>query len=254
MDVLPQAGAGIAAGIKMNCNKAWALLPVAIIMCVGGISAADDKLHLNAGAHTDLPLSVGGRVGIEFPNRFRISSSLGFLPEGYINTINSVMVSSGTYSQSTADLIRTTLKSSLVWRLHAGFRPFEKSGFHVEAGYGLVALGGGASAAEIISGTTGGALSDGGAASGKTFTVNSTLHMLDIELGWEWFWNQIYFRASIGGAFTVASGTSVTANYRPTFPRITEAFAVSTETYLNEIYSRYVHTPTVSFTVGYNFF
>jgi hypothetical protein len=246
------AGARIAADNKMHAKKLSSFFILAFT-CTAGISAAE-KLRFNAGAHSDLPLSVGGRVGLEFPGRFRIASSMGFLPGGYINTINSIMVNTGSYTQSTADLIHSTLKSSLVWRIHGGFRPFENYGFHVEAGYGLIALGGGASAAEIISGTTGATLSDGGAASGKTFTVNSTLHMLDIELGWEWFWNQVYFRASVGGAFTVASSTSVTANYKATFPRITEAFAVSTETYLNDIYSRYVHTPTVSFTVGYSFF
>lgn len=220
----------------------------------GRVFAADNKGHLVSGIHTDMPLSVGARASVEFSSRLRLASSLGFLPGGYINTINSILVSTGTYSQSTADLIHSTLKSSLVWRIHSGFRPFENYGFHIEAGYGLVTFGGGTTAAEIISGTTGSTLNDGGAASGKIFSVNSTLHMFDIELGWEWFWNRIYFRAAIGGAFTLSSSTSVTADYKPNFPRITEAFAVSTQNYLNDIYTRYVHTPIVSLTIGYSFF
>lgn len=232
------------------CRKTFLILALA---CAAALDAAKDETHLVAGVNTDVPLSLGGRVGVEFPGRFRLASTLGVMPEAYISGINSVLVDANVYSQSTADLIRSTLKSSLVWRLHAGLRPFENYGFHVEAGYGLVTLGGGATAAEIISGTTGTALNDG-AGSGKTFSVASTLHMFDVELGWEWFWGRIHVRAAIGGAFTLSSSSSVTANYKPTFPRITEAFAVSTENYLNDTFQRYVHTPTVSLTLGYSFF
>jgi hypothetical protein len=225
---------------------------VCMLFCSGGSLAAEDKIHLNAGLHTDLPLSLGGRIGVELPGRIRIASSLGFLPDAYAKTLNTFLVGENMYNQATGDLVRSALKNSLVWRLHAGFRPFENYGFHMEAGYGLIALGSSATATEIVAGTSGYPLSAGD--SGKSVSVNSTLLMLDVELGWEWFWDQIYFRVSLGGAFTLFASTWVKANYQPTLPRLTQAFTGSTENYLDNIYQSYVHTPTASFTVGYSFF
>lgn len=225
------------------------------IILVGGFPlAAKEATSLVAGANTDLPLSLGARMGLEFPGRWRASTTLGFLPEGYIRTLNHFLVSNNVYNQTTADLIQSTLKSSLVWRLHVGYRPFANYGFHVEAGYGLVTFGGSATASEIVTGVTGASLPASDAGSGKSFNISSTLYMLNVELGWEWFWRDLYFRASLGGSFTAAASTSVQANYTPTFPRLTDAFAASTQSYLNSIYRSYVHTPTVSLTVGYRFF
>lgn len=228
---------------------------VLVVTLPGGFPlAAKEETSLVAGVNTDLPLSLGARLGVEFPGRWRASTTLGFLPEGYIRTLNNFLVSNNTYNQNTADLIQSTLKSSLVWRLHVGYRPFANYGFHIEAGYGLVTLGGSATASEIVTGVTGTSLPASDAGSGKSFNISSTLYMLNIELGWEWFWRDLYFRASLGGSFTAAASTSVQANYTPAFPRLTGAFTGATETYLNDIYTRYVHTPTVSLTVGYRFF
>ncbi|MBX3723209.1 MAG: hypothetical protein KF713_15305 [Turneriella sp.] len=243
---LPNVKAGRVMRLRAIC------FGLALAIAGGYPLAAKEETSLVAGVHTDLPLSLGSRLGIEFPGRWRAATSLGFLPEGYIRTLNTLLVNNGAYNQSTADLIQSTLKSSLVWRLHVGYRPFANYGFHIEAGYGLVTLGGSATASEIISGVSGTALPANDA--GKSFNVSSTLYMLNLELGWEWFWHDLYFRVSLGGSFTAAASTSVKANYTPTFPRLTETFATSTQNYLNSIYTSYVHTPTVSLTVGYRFF
>jgi hypothetical protein len=78
--------------------------------------------------------------------------------------------------------------------------------------------------------------------------------MLDVEIGWDWvFWEHLHVRTSIGGAFTLASSTSITPNYSPKLPRLTDDFTQYGVNYLNDTYTSYVFTPVVGLGVGYAF-
>lgn len=197
-------------------------------------------------------MSVALRGQVEAPFRLRLSSAVGVLPGPYVSAINGILVGVGAYNQATADLIRDALGSSLIWRTHLGYRPFVRHGFTFEAGYGLVALGGGASASTIVSAATGASSPEAG--TDKNFKVSSALHMVDVELGWEWvLLEHLFVRAAAGGAFTLAASSSVTPDYTPRAPRVTEAFGASSAAYLDETYTTYVFTPVVSLWAGYSF-
>ncbi len=201
---------------------------------------------------TEFPMSVAARGQVEAPFRLRLSTTLGVLPRPYVGAINGFLVGIKAYDQSTADLIGSALSSSLIWRTHVGYRPFRRHGFTVEAGYGLVTLGGGASAATLISAITGQAAPEAGA--DKNYTISSSLHMLDVELGWEWtLFQHLFVRSALGGAFTLGSSTTITPQFTPRAPRLQEAFAKVGETYLNDTYRSYVFTPVASIWVGYAF-
>ena len=88
-----------------------------------------------------------------------------------------------------------------------------------------------------------------------SYTIDSTLHMFDLELGWEWSqWTPVSIRTAIGLAWTVTSQTSVSANVSTQPSRIEkandnlESFA---EEYLDDLFTSYVITPTFSLSVGY---
>lgn len=201
---------------------------------------------------TEFPMSVAVRGQVEAPFRLRLSTTLGVLPRPYVGAINGFLVGINAYDQATADLVSAALSSSLIWRTHLGYRPFRLHGFTVEAGYGLVTLGGGASAATLVSAVTGQPAPEAG--SDKNYSISSSLHMLDVELGWEWtLVKHLFLRAALGGAFTVGSSTSITPDFTPRAPRLTEAFAKAGETYLNDTYRSYVFTPVVSAWLGYAF-
>ena len=104
--------------------------------------------QFGAEALTDFPIHVGAKLWLELPYRLRINTTFGALPGGYVDAINGFLVAVGAYSQQTADMIAAALKSSFVWRVHGGWRPFKRRGAYFEAGYGLVTLGGGLSAAQ----------------------------------------------------------------------------------------------------------
>jgi hypothetical protein len=212
--------------------------------------------HLQVEALTDLPMNLGAKVIAEGPGRLRLSTSLGYLPGPYVDLVNAIVVGLGGYDQKTADLIRAALGSSLLSRTHLGWRPFATYGFYFEVGYGLVALGGGLSREEILSAVTGRSAPQGEPGSTRTYNVRSTLHMIDVELGWQWlfFGDRLTLRAALGFAGTLGSATSISPSYAPRAPNLVREFTRAGEAYLDGIYTSYVFTPVVTVALGYRFF
>lgn len=202
---------------------------------------------------TDFPIQVGGRLWVEVPYRLRFAATFGYLPGPYVDTINAFLVAVKAYDQETANLIKAALSQSLIVRLHGGWRPFRRRGAYFELGYGLAALGGGLTGSQAIAAVTGTAPpSDPNESRG--YDVKSILHLLDIELGWQWpVWRGLTFRVALGAALTVWSNTTVTPRFQPRLPGLQEQFTSAAAQYLDNTYRSYVFTPTVSFAVGWRF-
>jgi hypothetical protein len=202
-------------------------------------------------------MSIGGKITLEGPLRLRLNTSIGFLPPFYVDLINAVVVGVGGYNEQTAELIKMALSSSLVWRTHLGWRPFARHGFYFEAGYTLVSLGGGVGGEELIAVVTGKPAPQSSTNSSLNYSVHSTLHILDIELGWEWIlWKHLTLRAGLGFAATIASKTSVQPQFspRPISANAIKQFSDQSAEYLDTLYKTYVFTPVISIAVGYRFF
>jgi hypothetical protein len=229
-----------------------ALLWTSTARAQDGGPGASWKLSVEAG--TDFPVSVGARVGAELPYRLRLSTSLGWLPRPYLRAINNVLVEAGAYDEPTADLIENGLQSSLVWRTHVGWRPFAGAGFYIDAGYGLLALGGETRAGEVLVALVGIDLPIDVDELGGDYTVDSLLHMVDVELGWQWEVRERWtVRAAVGGALTFKSAATVEPDFEPAVPAVTNLFTSLAEGELNRVYQRYVRLPVVSLSVGYVF-
>ena len=206
-------------------------------------------------ALTDVPIHVGGRLTVEGPARLRYSLSGGYLPPAYVGLINDVCVAADWYSEETASLVQATIENSLVIRNHVGWRPWEAHGFQFELGYGWVGLGGGLTGTEVIAAATGVDVS-GELADDLAFTARASLHQLDVSAGWEWTIRKHFLlRADLGGAFTLASTTVIEPDFD--VPRLAEPFVdeltAAGEDYLDETFTTYVHTPTVSAAAGWRF-
>ena len=86
------------------------------------------------------------------------------------------------------------------------------------------------------------------------YDIDSTLHMLDVELGWEWHnWHPVVIRTAIGLAWTLGAKTAISPKKTPKYPQFTDALARYGEDYLDDLYTTYVISPTVSLGVGYEF-
>ena len=204
---------------------------------------------------TDFPIQVGAGFHAETPQGIRLHTSVGLLPSPYLDTINAFCEALDWYEPLTSDLITAALENSLVLQVRLGWKPWAEYGFYFYGGYGLAALGGGLSGAEVLSALTGVNL-NAPALANRAFNVDSTLHMANVEVGWEWMLNQnLALRVSLGGAFTVGSKTEVKPSWTP-MPAAQNAvqnLAKATEVYLDDVYAGYVHTIVLSVAAGWRF-
>lgn len=233
-----------------------AALFVALALWGLASTAQAQEIHLDLEASTDVPVALGVTAGLELPLGLRASSSLGTLPRGYVSLINAVVQSfPNTYNQATGDLIEQTLQSSLVWRSHVGWAT--SLGLYFDAGYGLVALGGGTSTEALLAAVTGQQAPGQGGAS-QDYAITSTLHMLDLEVGWKGELGEGFtLRAGLGLAGTLAASSSVDAEFTPARPagqRLVKEFEAYAEGYLVDTYTSYVFTPVISLGLGYRLF
>ncbi|MEM1022805.1 MAG: hypothetical protein AAGD10_04395 [Myxococcota bacterium] len=199
---------------------------------------------------TDIPLHVGARIEAEFPHRIRAWTSLGVVPSAYVELIDAVSQEIGDYNDETSQVIVDTLQSSLIWRLHAGWRPFRRYDWSIDAGYMLATLGGATNGAALLGAALGQAVPLGGS---TEFDVASTLHLLGFEISHRWEWkNGLAVRVGLGFVTTVEASNSVEPRGDEPRARLSRAFADDLEDYLDEVYTSFVHTPYVGVGVGYD--
>jgi hypothetical protein len=232
---------------------------LAFLLPTPALGDDDDALdwHLRAEGQTDFPIDLGGRFTLEAPYRLRVGGSVGFLPGPYVDLINQIAIGFGGYDDATADLIRQSLTSSLVWRIHAGWRPFRDYGFYFELGYGQAVLGGGVAGRELVLQVRGKKYA-AQVRPDQTFSLKSTLHQLDAEVGWEWLVLEHFsFRVAIGLASTLGASTTMKSNLKAlTVPEADATKKVTSETaaYLDSLYTSYFFVPSITAAIGYQFF
>ena len=218
---------------------------------VSGTGATPAKAVVSIGPATDVPLDVGVRLSIEGPRRVRLSTSVGILPDPYLDIINAAAVEAGAYDEETAKIVERSLRSSLVWRTHVGWRAWR--GLYVGAGYGLVGLGGSVAGEDLFTVATGTPPPAGEIGGNRKYSVKSMIHMADVEVGWEWRIRSFAVRSAVGFAYTFDARTEVEPEYRPLFPQVVERYEREMEAYLDSIYESYVHSPVLTISAGWTF-
>lgn len=213
--------------------------------------------HLNLEAVSTLPIDIGGRLTLEMPGRIRLSSSVGVMPAFNADFVNTIMVAAGLYDQQTAGILKTSLQGSMVWRLHLEWRPFAKAGFYLGGGYGMVVLNSRITGASLVGFNLGVPQS---ILNTVSFNMNSTLHMMSGELGYEFhfFRNIMSLRLAVGFTGTVASSTQIQAQLASTVPTqvrttVTNAANQAASAFDN-MYRQYIFSPTFSVATGFRFF
>jgi hypothetical protein len=224
----------------------------ALVLLAALPARAQPGEHVRVEVLTTAPIHVGLGMVAELPARLRLSAAVGYLPGTYVDGISEVVMALDGYDERTADVIRSSLDSSFVGRAHLGWRPLAGAGFYVEAGYGLVALGGGTSEDTLLALALGLELPED---PGNRYDVDSTLHMLDAEIGWEWWIaERLSLRLGVGAAATLDANSSVEPASAPRIPLVTNLFTSLAEAQLDDVLEGYVHTPTVTVAVGWRVF
>jgi hypothetical protein len=224
---------------------------------LGDAEARESPWHLQMGFGTDFPLHIGGQACLEMPAGVQISTSFGYLLSAYVEVVNAIAQGFDAYEQETADLVLASWRDALVWRLHVGWRPLSDLGLYVEAGYGLVTLGSLVAGGDLVTVLEDDVrdLLDEEALRYERYDLASTLHMLDLEVGWRWvFDNGWYVRVALGFAATLAGQTVIGPAEQRSESGQDAMIAAGVKTHLNAIYRDHVHTPVISLSTGIRFF
>lgn len=226
---------------------------LAVVLAVTAAGAAHaEPWHAGAELHTDFPLDVGARLWTEARGRVQLSLDVGWLPGAYVDAIDSTVVAFGGMSKAQADLVHVALRSSAVARAHVGWRPLASHGLYVEGGYGMLALGGGATTSELLTAVTG--TMPPADSTDRSYRVYSTLHMLDAGVGWRWqLEGGVTLRAAVGFAGTFAASTSVRPDFTPKDPAQQQVYTSMASAKLDHLYTSYVFTPVFTVASGWTF-
>lgn len=224
-------------------------------------ASQEERGSLRVEAVTDVPLLVGAGLLLETRSRFRVRTSLGVMPQGYLRLSNSLLSRvDEDYPEEAQVLMEQAVDDTITWRSQVGVRPFERAGFYVHAGYTLLGVRGDATGEELI-GAAEAFEEDQGELMRRMnpsmVTMNSRLHMIDMELGWDFaLGERANLRLGAGWAYTLYSKTRVEADFEPSDEMPQDEVALFEEVsskYLDAIYRSYVHPPSLSVAFGLRF-
>lgn len=199
---------------------------------------------------------LGGQATLEVPYRFLFQGEVGVLPGFSIDAVDSALVGSGAYDATTSELVRNTLRDSLVVRLSAGWRPFPDHGLELLGGYTLVSLGGDVSARQAVESIAG--VSVPAEIPDANIVIHSTVHSVHFGLGWRWVVaDHFLVRMSLGymQALSSSSHLEIPSELAGN-PTVSAGAAVANgliDAKLNDIYTTYVKLPVAGLSMGYRF-
>lgn len=215
----------------------------------------DDGLHLDTLLGTAFPLDVGGRVQLETPYRIRVGVDVGFMPGPYQDAIQGILVATGTYDEEQAQLVADSLSSSFTVAAHLGWRPLVREGFFFDAGYRYVSLGGRSTREDLLFSAAGvDRPPELPGSEEREWDVRSSLHMVTVELGWEFVPVEHFtIRLKIGGAFTGGARARITPAFdaRLIPEDVLRSVAEPSEDWLEENLKKYGHLPAIGLDIGY---
>lgn len=212
--------------------------------------------HLDLFANSEFPIDVGGGVAVELPWRLRLEVGAGWMPPPYAGVINDTVIALGGWTESEGELITSVLTDSLVLDVRAGWRPWAKHGFFLDAGASYVTLGAAATTDEILVALTDAELPRGGEALGdRGYVATTGITMLTVEVGWDILIKEHFLiRPTLGGRFTVGATASMEPTFDTRFDEFWETLGQEGSDYLVSEEEQWVHAPTVGLAVGWRVF
>jgi hypothetical protein len=210
------------------------------------------------GVGTYFPLDIGAEATVELPYRILVQADIGWMPSPYSSTIVGVLGDFGALSSFEQNLITAAIQNSFVGRVSLGWRPFEKLGLEVFAGYTILAVGGSVTGADVIDAflESKGSNDRFTGMANQSVPLSATLHNVQATVDWRFllFHDKIVLRASLGYLQCVASSVGITATpSRPAGQAAVNKLSSDVEGFLNPYFTEYVKAPIVGLTAAYRF-
>ena len=211
----------------------------------------------DVGAATDYPISMGGLVTAELPGRVLLSLGVGFMPQPYAYSIDSLLVAVHAYDASVSQLIRGALGNSFVLRASGGFRPFRDHGLELYGGYTMVTLGGSANPVDVVNTV----LAESGSSERISGTYPNvgfgvTMHNVHATIGWRWLLANDHFvlRAALSYMQCVAASANVTVpSVSGVSSQMTAGVSDALSGYIGGYLTSYGKAPVASLSASYRF-
>jgi hypothetical protein len=206
------------------------------------------SIHVVAGVDAPLDLAVG--LELVLPWRIRLGTTFGVLPRSVARAINGQLVDHGAYARPLGDLVDASLERVLLWHGHVGVQPWTKHGLIARVGYGVAWTHGAVGAVQVADAIEV-MVPDGTQNEDARVELASRLHLVEVELGWEWRWQRRWsLRVGVGVAITRSARTRAALQVSTSDPRLQE-LADQAAARIDDTYTTYVRTPIVSSFVGY---
>ncbi|MBN2694888.1 hypothetical protein JXR93_09520, partial [bacterium] len=197
---------------------------------------------------TEFPISIGIKTSFEFNYGLIFSATIGYMPESYVKTINSVVVYFNGYDENTASLIEDSISDSLILSFTIGYKPFKKISLYFDFGYTVALLGGDVSSSELISIVTGRDLSN---YRSSDIPASSQIHNILFHIGYKFYLkHNILIDTGVGVLKTFASKTDF--DIKPDI-EITDQLENDINSYMDNIYTKYFISPIIYLNLGYSF-
>lgn len=226
----------LSAGVLLACNNA----------------SAEERWTPSVELVTTIPLDVAERMSLEAPNRLHLRASIGVMP--YASLIDKVIQGFGGYGEAEAEVIKQALSRSLVFRVQGGFRPFAHLGLYMDVGYSLITLGGDLNGDDVIVLGRGLIAPQDATSPFRHYKVSSTLHLVVLEVGWEQpLLDWLMVRAALGFAGAQGASSSIEPTFSDVDATLLKAYCEQTAEYLDQLYTTYLYTPTLTLGVGVRF-
>lgn len=189
---------------------------------------------------THAPVDVGVQLGLQTPQRLRLSGGYGWVPAGYMNLLTGVAASASNNSYADALLDKAEYRGN-TWRAQVGFQPFRSIGLYADVGYARLNAKGALDLA--ASGVP--AL----AALGGGYRATTKLDMWLLELGYQGqLADRLVLALALGAMGTFESTTTIASvEGAPSSPLLDDA-ATQADTALET----YGIVPTLTLRVGFD--
>jgi hypothetical protein len=205
-------------------------------------------------ASTTFPIDIAERMSLEAPNRLHLRASIGLMPGAYGAAINKVIVGFAGFDDDEGRVLRQALGRSLVLRFQGGFRPFERLGLYFDFGYSRVALSGDLTGTDVLLLGKGAIPPQEATTPFRHYEVSSTLHMVVVEIGWEQpLMDWLFVRGALGFAGTETASSTIKPLFVSEDRVFLQTYCDAAAGYLNQLYTKYVYSPTLTLGVGARF-
>lgn len=162
-------------------------------------------------AQTDVPVHLGGGLGVGLGRHLQVTSVVGAAPRPYLSLTQDVAYAAASLPAAQAAALREAVESVVAWRTHLAWNPWRA--LEVSAGYGLLVVSGDVSTglAQQLAGVD---LTASGAPPPLPTVLRAWVHQLDLEAAWRWtLTDGLTLRVGLGVGVTVYTDTTLTARY-----------------------------------------